>query len=1643
MAMMLLHFTALAQLAVTATGTNGTCVSDAKITATATGNTGVVSYQLLQGTTVIRAYQASNIFENLPAGSYTVKAEDIATSNTATSGSVTLTTSYQTMVVSIPTTQVGCATATNGTLTATVTKGKSPYIYSISPDPNSVGTQSSNVFSNLPVGGYTISVTDACGTTVTQGSSVSSTSTTAADIMPPYGGAYFTWGNFQNGELNDCSRGAFVNTYGWSYKSTNGGLNTFDINHFYWRYEYPSGSGNIYGAGGALNGPMVPLTTRSIPAPAGAAYPFADGDIIIYDECGNSYRNVKYLWQSTATSTPQQGTGNRARALYDCDKGGGVTMQFLQYETICAPVTYTFTDNLTSAVITQVLTNNASVTKYGFTPGHTYTVVALDALGHNATTTTSLTIPTSTGNVTLYNTQKTNQYRNASTVSINYPFEIPANTPITYEVVASNNAAIPVGYARTYTYSTIVNSYASLYGHPTYGGGAVWPAGTYTLKFNIAPCVIDSYLTFTVPPGFNGDLNGTNTIIPTCGAFNVGLQATLDNPSGYQVKVISGPSNINAVRGFNTTAVSAGTYNSISFDGLTYGTYTIGLVISGSNSPIATQTITYTATNALIIDALATGGYVCAGDVTGSLTVSASSASGSALQYSKDDGVSWQASNVFTGVAIGNYPVKVKDACGNIVSYNASVVGASGITASASSTTPCAESSVQLSVNAIGATSYSWVGPNGFTSSLQNPTINNITAAANGTYTVTVTSPSCTNVASVNITVNALPTASIAYTAASFCATGTVTPTITGTTGGTFSATSGLNIDAATGAIDLATSVAGTYTVTYTFSNATCSNTTTATVAVKALPLVVTTAQAICAPGTIDLTAAAVTAGSTAGLTFTYYTDAAGTTPLANPNAVVASGTYYIQGYLASTGCYSKITSVAVNIQAKPNLVINNPATVCGGTVDLTAAAVTSGSDANLSFAYYTDAAGTAVLSNPTAVATSGTYYIQATSTVTSCRSDIKPVVVSISALVAPTVTTTAATCAAIGTATVSNYVSTNTYTFSPSGPTVGAGGVISGMAAGTSYTVVANNGSCTSVVSAGFSIQSMLASPVAPAVTVTAATCSAAGTATVSNYVSINTYTFSPSGPTVGAGGVISGMSAGTSYTVVANNGSCTSVVSASFSIQSMLASPVAPTITVTAATCSAAGAATVSNYVSTNTYAFSPSGPTVGAGGVISGMAAGTSYTVVANNGSCTSVASAGFSIQPMLASPVAPTVTVTAATCSAAGTAMVSNYVSTSTYTFSPSGPTVGAGGVISGMAAGTSYTVVANNGSCTSVASASFSIQSMLATPTANISYGTGPFQAIGNLSVNQTGQTGGTYTASPAGLAINATTGAINLAGSTPNQTYTVTYSFNNGSCSGTATATVKVNSTPATIAYANPSYCATGTVAITQTGPTGGTYEASATGLKLNETTGTVNLAASTSGSYTVTYTYQDGTITATATTAITVNAMPVLSLNSSLGTTISKGDMVVLTATGGIVYNWMGADIQSGQGTSELTVRPKQTTTYTVTVSNASGCSEVRQITITVKDDYKLKPNNVITPNGDGKNDFWVIENIDYYPNNTVKIFDRAGRLVYSKKGYNNEWDGTYNGNYLNEDAYFYVIDMGNGIGIIRGTISIIRDQR
>jgi gliding motility-associated-like protein len=92
------------------------------------------------------------------------------------------------------------------------------------------------------------------------------------------------------------------------------------------------------------------------------------------------------------------------------------------------------------------------------------------------------------------------------------------------------------------------------------------------------------------------------------------------------------------------------------------------------------------------------------------------------------------------------------------------------------------------------------------------------------------------------------------------------------------------------------------------------------------------------------------------------------------------------------------------------------------------------------------------------------------------------------------------------------------------------------------------------------------------------------------------------------------------------------------------------------------------------------------------------------------------------------------------------------------------------------------------------------------------------------------------------------------------------------------------------------------------------------------------------------------------------------------------------------------------------------------------------------VKEDFNVASrNNILTPNGDGQNDSWIIENLASYPNNKVTIIDRFGRIVYSKINYSNDWKAQVNGFDLPKGTYYYILTFNNGANEKKGFISII----
>lgn len=121
---------------------------------------------------------------------------------------------------------------------------------------------------------------------------------------------------------------------------------------------------------------------------------------------------------------------------------------------------------------------------------------------------------------------------------------------------------------------------------------------------------------------------------------------------------------------------------------------------------------------------------------------------------------------------------------------------------------------------------------------------------------------------------------------------------------------------------------------------------------------------------------------------------------------------------------------------------------------------------------------------------------------------------------------------------------------------------------------------------------------------------------------------------------------------------------------------------------------------------------------------------------------------------------------------------------------------------------------------------------------------------------------------------------------------------------------------------------------------------------------------------------------------------------------------------------------------------------TYTVsqTVADQFGCTDtytapVRVLNI-VTEITELIP-NIITPNNDGKNDFWRLDFIDiYYPKAEIEIFNRWGESIFRSTGYANAWDGSYKGDPLPVGAYYYTLDLKDPKkpAVIKGNITLLK---
>ncbi|WP_435315136.1 gliding motility-associated C-terminal domain-containing protein [Cellulophaga fucicola] len=159
------------------------------------------------------------------------------------------------------------------------------------------------------------------------------------------------------------------------------------------------------------------------------------------------------------------------------------------------------------------------------------------------------------------------------------------------------------------------------------------------------------------------------------------------------------------------------------------------------------------------------------------------------------------------------------------------------------------------------------------------------------------------------------------------------------------------------------------------------------------------------------------------------------------------------------------------------------------------------------------------------------------------------------------------------------------------------------------------------------------------------------------------------------------------------------------------------------------------------------------------------------------------------------------------------------------------------------------------------------------------------------------------------------------------------------------------------------------------------------------------------------------------------------ITLDSSDPVILVEGQTKTITASGGTSYQWL--DAANVELSTTASVNLTEEGSYTL-IAKIDDCEVIKQFTVSYKDTFNVP--NVVTPNGDGKNDLWVLPNS--YSNNpdaTVIIFNSNGEEILNEKSYKNNWPSS-SMSFPKQNMVFYykIIDGKNGQK--QGTITIIR---
>ncbi|HXP50355.1 MAG TPA: gliding motility-associated C-terminal domain-containing protein, partial [Bacteroidia bacterium] len=455
------------------------------------------------------------------------------------------------------------------------------------------------------------------------------------------------------------------------------------------------------------------------------------------------------------------------------------------------------------------------------------------------------------------------------------------------------------------------------------------------------------------------------------------------------------------------------------------------------------------------------------------------------------------------------------------------------------------------------------------------------------------------------------------------------------------------------------------------------------------------------------------------------------------------------------------------------------------------------------------------------------------------------------------------------------------------------------------------------------------------------------------------------------------------TTYYVTANNGSCTGDTNIVISLFP------APAISVKGTDTICKGDSTILTASGGTNYSWSPwtglniqTGPTVTAKPLTT-----TTYTLSVSNSYCVKDTTIVITVTSSIAAKITPALT----TICTGDTALLTASGGTN-YAWN-TGATTNSVKVF--PATTTTYSVKVSSGSCTNNASA----QVTVTTPPIALIKGITSICLGDSTQLTASGGTGYIWNT-------GATTAPIYVKPS-----FTTTYSVivSNGACTKDTNAVVTVNPVPNGSVSGNTSVCTGGHTILTASGGTTYLWSTGAT-------TNNITIYPASSTTYKVTI--GQNACTDTISAFVTVTPIPI---SACCNTTISVGQSVQLSSSGGVLYSWLPASGLSCDTCANPFASPNTTTIYTVTITSDSGCSSSTIVTIDVACGSVFVP-EAFSPNNDGQNDVLYvrgncINTLDFI------VFDRWGNKVFETNDKTNGWNGMNKGQDMNTGSYVYYL--------------------